>query len=659
MEIPLNRLIFVKTWSKKYFTVAILVLSAVRTFAVKHKEIVIDAGPAKAIVSPMHHGLMTEEINHSYDGGLYAEVIQNRSFKDDEKRPVHWSAFPSEESSKLTLDRDIYLSADQPVSLRVDAVKLGGVANDGYWGIPIYPKTKYRLRFFARTGLSGPKVLTAKLVGDDGTLLGEARISGVTDSWKKFECELTTVETKPSSKAKFAVVSETGGTFWLSVVSVFPPTWKDRPNGMRRDLMQMMASMHPGFLRFPGGNYLEGYTHEARFKWKETLGPIEERPGHQGPWGYRSSDGVGLLEFLLWCEDLGMEPVLGIYAGYALDGKHITHGRDLEPFIQDALEEIEYVTGSSDTKWGARRAADGHPAPFKLRYVEIGNEDWFDKSGSYKDRYVQFHDAIKKHYPSLKLISSIGSEQKAELLVDRRTPDVLDEHYYRSTDEFIENAHQFESYRREGQEIFVGEWAAHEDSSLRPWDKGSQALAPTPSMLAAIGDAVWMTTMERNADLITMQCYAPLFVNVNPGARQWRPNLIGYDAIRSYGSPSYHTICMFAQNIGDEILKISACPEGLYVSATRESKTGTIYIKIVNRSAGQEAFRLKLSGSSEIRSGRMLRICADSNATNTIENPNMVLPIEAKTRDFSDSINLVVPENSINVFVARGKESKN
>ena len=642
----------------KHFIALILALSSPLAFASAQPEIGIDAGSAKARVSPLHHGLMTEEINHCYDGGLYAEVIQNRSFNDDEKKPVHWSAFPSEHSSKLTMDREGSLNASQPISLRIDAEKLGGVANDGYWGIPVYPKTKYKIRFFARAAQGGPKVLSAKLVGDDGTLYGKVRIAGVDSSWKKFECELTTKDIKPTAKAKFAIVSEKAGAFWLSTVSVLPPTWKDRPNGMRRDLMQMLADIHPRFLRFPGGNYLEGSTPETRFKWKETLGPIEERPGHQGPWGYRSSDGVGLLEFLLWCEDLEMEPVLAVYAGYSTEGGRINAGTDLEPFVQDALDEIEYVTGSIDTKWGAKRAANGHPGPFKLRYVEIGNEDWFDKSGSYRDRYVQFNDAIKKRFPALKLISSIGSEQKAELLVNQRIPDVLDEHYYRSTDEFIKNARQFESYKRGNQEVFVGEWAAHEDASVRPWDKGSRSLPPTPSMLAAIGDAVWMTAMERNADLITMQCYAPLLVNVNPGAGQWRPNLIGYDALRSYGSPSFYTISLFAKYIGDEVLNITTYPEGVHVSATRESKTGVIYVKVVNGTGLDKAACIKLTGVRGTFSGRQLRISGDNSATNSLDNPTSVIPQESSLADFSECLDLTLLRNSINVLILNPKKAE-
>ena len=227
----------------------------------------------------------------------------------------------------------------------------------------------------------------------------------------------------------------------------------------------MLVDLNPKFLRFPGGNYVEGDTVETRFEWKKTIGPIEERHGHPCPWGYRSTDGMGLLEFLEWCEDMKAEPVLAVYAGYSLKGMHVNPGADLEPFVQDALEEIEYVTGDTNTTWGAQRAKDGHPAPFKLTYVEIGNEDWFDKSKSYDERFAQFYDAIKAKYPQLKVISTIGNDQPEASRVHSRKPDMTDEHYYRSVDEFVRMSPEYaRKYDRSGPEIFVGEWAAYEDS---------------------------------------------------------------------------------------------------------------------------------------------------------------------------------------------------
>ncbi len=339
---------------------------------------------------------------------------------------------------------------------------------------------------------------------------------------------------------------------------------------------------------------------KTRFDWKKTIGPIEERHGHPCPWGYRSTDGMGLLEFLEWCEDMKAEPVLAVYAGYSLNGMHVNPGPDLEPFVQDALDEIEYVTGDTNTKWGAQRAKDGHPEPFKLNYVEIGNEDWFDKSGSYDARFAQFYDAIKAKYPQLKTISTIGNDQPETARVHSRKPDMTDEHYYRSVDTFLQMSPDYaRKYDRSGPEIFVGEWAAYE-TSFPPWDRQSQKEPPTPNLKAALGDAVFMAAMERNSDLIKMQCYAPLLVNVNPGGRQWRPDLIGYDAISAYGSPSYYAIRMFSRNVGDEILSTTSAETSVQGCATRDSQTGEIFLKLVNPQTNSVPLNIEINGVASV-----------------------------------------------------------
>ena len=349
-------------------------------------SLVIDAGHPSGKVSPRLYGLMTEEINYSYDGGLYAELIHNRAFLDDTQTPVHWSVVNDDSSaSAIALDKADPYNDKLTTSVRVTVEKAtrehpAGVANTGYWGIPVNPNTRYRATLLARAGagFSGP--VTLSIVGDDGKLYASGKISALSSKWNRYEVTLRTGQLVPTAKARFRITLDQPGTVWLGLVSLFPPTWNNQANGFRKDLMQMLVDLNPKFLRFPGGNYLEGNTIETRFEWKKTLGPIEERHGHPCPWGYRSTDGMGLLEFLEWCEDMKAEPLLAVYAGYSLRGMHVNPGADLEPYVQEALEEIEYVTGETTTTWGARRAKDGHAKPFKLTYVEIGNEDWFDKS---------------------------------------------------------------------------------------------------------------------------------------------------------------------------------------------------------------------------------------------------------------------------------------
>jgi len=543
-------------------------------------------------------------------------------------------------------------------SLRLTVTKASkdqhvGVENSGYWGIPVQPKTRYRAALIMRAepGFKGP--VTVSIVSDDGhTVYAKEKFSGLAAEWKKFELTLKSKKVTPTAKARFQISIEQPATVWLSFVSLFPPTWNDRPNGLRKDLMQMLVDLNPKFLRFPGGNYVEGDTIETRFDWKKTIGPLEERHGHPCPWGYRSTDGLGLLEFLEWCEDMNAEPILAVYAGYSLKRIHVNPGPDLEPYVQEALEEIEYVTGDRNTKWGARRAKDGHPAPFPLTYVEIGNEDWFDKSGTYDGRFAQFYDAIKARYPQLKLISSIGNDQSTNSHVHSRNPDMTDEHYYRSTDEFIRMSPDYaKKYDRSGPEIFVGEWAAHEDGNIKPWSPQARQQPPTPSMKAAIGDGVFMAAMERNADLIKMQCYAPLLVNVSPGARQWRPDLIGYDAISSYGSPSYYAFQMFSRNVGDEILPATSTETAVQGCATRDSKTGEIILKLVNPQPTPEQLHIQITGiSSLVTKASAITLAAKPEDLNSITEPRKVVPVTTSFSNSKPDFDYSLPEQSIVVL---------
>lgn len=628
--------------------------------------ITIDTTKPVGKVRSIHYGLMTEEINHSYDGGLYAELIQNRAFMDDAQNPRHWSVVqPDGTQATITLDKERPRSEQLPVSLRLDVTSASkdhpaGVANGGYWGIPVKPNTRYNATIYARAapGFSGP--LTVAIQSEDGaTKYATAKIARLTGEWQPYTVTLNTGKVAPTSKTRFALTTETPGTIWLSYVSLFPPTYKNRPNGLRQDLMQMLVDMKPGFLRFPGGNYLEGNTIPERFDWKKTLGPPAERAGHPAPWGYRSTDGMGLLEFLYWCEDMGAEPLLGVYAGYSLRGDFIKPGPDLEPYVQDALDEIEYIIGDKNTKWGAVRIREGHPEPFPLHYVEIGNEDFFDKSGSYDGRFAQFYDAIKAKYPQLKIISSVGKEQPESKRVQSRKPDVVDEHYYRSAEQFLKmSSDHYERYERQGSpEIFVGEWAAHEE--IVPWDRRSRDLPPTPSMKAALGDAAFMAAMERNADLVTMQCYAPLLVNVNPGGRQWRPNMIGYDALNVFASPSYYAFHMFSTNHGDEILKATLTDApSLHSSVTRDSKSGMITLKIVNPEATSQPVKIDLTGIASLDStATSITLAADPADTNSIDVMKKVIPKTAKVSNVKPGFTYTLPSYSITVLLL-GKKSR-
>ena len=637
----------------------------------------IKADQVAAHVSPMLYGLMTEEINFSYDGGLYAELVRNRSFKEDAKEPVHWQLVQEQGGTgTMALDPSQPFNDAIATSLKLTVTKAGrvGIANEGFWGIPVKPNTRYRASFYAKAaaGFTGP--LRIAIVGNDGaTVHASAQVPRITGSWKKYEAILSTRAVKPSAENRLVISAGSAGTVWLSMVSLFPPTWNNRPNGNRKDIMQLLADMKPSFLRFPGGNYVEGRTIATRFDWKKTIGDISERPGHMNDaWRYWSSDGMGLVEFLEWCEDLHMQPVLAVYAGYSLAGERVAAGKDLEPFVQDALDEIEYVMGAAGTTWGARRAKDGHPAPFKLEYVEVGNEDQFDRqTGSYEGRFAQFFDAIKAKYPKLNVVTTAR--------VSGRNTDVLDEHYYRrSEDEMASHAHDYDTRERAGQKVFVGEWA-------------TRVGAPTPNMSGALGDAAWMTGMERNSDLVIMESYAPLFVNVNKGGMQWPTDLIGFDAMGSYGSPAYYAQQMFSVHHGDVVLPATAqgiptrewqppAPGGrrgapgtpppppqpapppqqvpmVFFDATRDSQTGTIYLKVVNRAGTPQPVQVEISGLAAVEAkGQAITLSASSpDDTNSITEPTKIVPVTTNVDGLGENFKRTFPPYSITVLQMKGR----
>jgi len=662
----------------------------------------IDADKTVGKVTPTLYGLMTEEINYSYDGGLYGELIQNRIFANtpaDNQRAgrgggrrgglatapaadqaatappiLHWSIVQSPGAQgKIALDpTDPVNTVALKNSLKLDIVSVAagqrvGVANDGYWGIPVKPNTTYRASFYAKgsADFSGP--LSIAIESNDGsTLFATGQIPQITPAWKQYTLNLTTGNVPPSATNRFIISAGSPGTVWLSLVSLFPPTYNDRPNGNRVDLMQLLVDMKPKFLRFPGGNYVEGNDLANRFNWKETIHDISLRPTHRSPWQYRSSDGMGLLEFLEWCQDMKAQPTLAIFDGFALGGRYSAQGDDLKPFVQEALEEIEYVCGDQSTTWGAERAKDGHPDPFPLTYVEIGNED--PANSGYDARFAAFYDAIKAKYPQIQVI--------ATRVVQGRTPDVVDEHNYMTAAVAMQQAHRFDNRPRTGApKVFMGEWA-------------TRVGAPTTNLQAGLSDAAFMTGLERNSDIVVMSCYAPLFVNVNPGGMQWPSDLIGYDILTSYGCPSYYVQKMFGDYLGDTLPQLTmtgiptkpytppparggrgrgtpataqaAAPargaviqlEQMYSSVTRDSASGAIYLKVVNCSETPQPTQININGVASV-DGRAKCVVLSSDSltdTNSITDPKKIVPIESAISGVSSSFSHTFPAYSVTML---------
>ena len=657
---------------------AMIAMLSTSALMLQAQQLTLRLDKAEKEVSPMLYGLMTEEINYSYEGGLYTQLVPNPSFADMfNPRGGRRGGRPNQNAPRFTVRTERWQLTDtvkvrvrqnrqqgindaNPTSLIINCEQAGlGIVSEGYWGFPIRKATSFKGAIYAKTptannneSVSPVKSLTIALKSADGsTTYAETKVSGFTNEWKKFDIQLTTSATQADTKdARLFIIANESGSIELTRVTLFAPSFKGRKNGLRVDLMEMMAEMKPKFLRFPGGNYLEGNNFANRFDWKQTIGNPDERPGHQSPWGYRSTDGLGLLEFCQWAEDTGGEPVVGVFAGYVLNGDHLD-GEYIKPFIQDALDEIEYIMGDASTKWGAVRARDGHPEPFPLHYVEIGNEDFFDRSGSYPNRFKMFYEAIKARYPQLQIISTVGYNALKSNAIPNPVVDVIDEHYYRNAFDMYRNAFQYDRYDRNGPKIFCGEWATREGS-------------PTTNMNAALGDAAWMSCMERNSDICIMSCYAPLFVNVEPGAMQWASDLIGYDVLNSYGSPSYWAQVMFSKYLGNRIVPVEATDipkqtldrndeaNAVFYTATTDTKDGKTYLKLVNAVGNNQKLTIKLDGAKKVKSkAKKIELkSARPEDTNSIDKPRNIVPQES-TQKVSKQFPITLAPYSITVLV--------
>ncbi|MGC9199988.1 MAG: alpha-L-arabinofuranosidase C-terminal domain-containing protein [Acidobacteriaceae bacterium] len=605
-------------------------------------QLQIDTAKIVRPASPGLYGLMTEEINHSYEGGLYAELLSNDTFRGNWMSVEHWDLLlKGEAQATAALDPKDGPSTALPSSLELkvtaaSAESPAGVSNPGYWGIAVRPHTMYSGSFYAEADPGMGLVRLSLIANQTGAVLASAQVALSGSGWQRYAFQLQTGQLEGSAQNHFELTVGHPGVLHLQLVTLFPPTFGDQPNGDRTDLMEKLEAMHANFLRLPGGNYLEGDRIKDRFDWEKTIGPLVDRPGHQGPWGYWSTDQFGLLEFLDWTQDLHIEPILAVYAGYSLKGDHVTPGKDLEPYVQSALDEVEYVTGDLHTKWGAERARDGHPAPFPLQYIEVGNEDWFDRSGSYPARFAQFAEALRKRYPQYKLIATAPVQEKKG-----DEPDMVDDHYYKSPEQMFALVHHYDAAPRTGPKVFVGEWA-------------TVSATPTPDFGDALGDAAWMTGMERNSDLIKIASYAPLFVNVHNNA--WSTNLIGYDASSSYGSPSYYAQCLFAAHMGDAIPQSSLTGVNpaarFFYSVTESRQQRVLHLKLVNATTVAQPLEIAIKGTSAGQhAGEIYSLHgATFAATNTLEHPTAIQPVQTTLHFSGRELKLTAPPLTIEVI---------
>ncbi len=621
---------------------------AIATALAASASLTVNAAHVGPTINSTQFGAFMEEINHSGDGGLYGELIRNRDLKEDPSAPVYWTTYNTNKSSdSIGLDTTPTdgLNTANPVSLKLSIGSITasgsvGVSNSGYWGIPVRPSTTYRVSFFAKSSRPASGPLTVRLRSVlPGPTWASSTVGSVTNRWAKYTATIRTPANIPATLNNTFTIStsdpaDSGSTLWFTIVSLFPPTYDNNPNGFRIDLMQKIAALRPGYFRVPGGDYLEGDTLATSFQWQNTIGPIEDRPGHDdSAWGYWSQDGMGLLEWLELAEEAHAQVLLAVDAGYSLDGEVVPQAQ-LAPYVQSAVNEIQYATGSTRTFWGAQRAADGHPPPFDMTMVEIGNEDQFDNTGSYNAyRYPMFYDAIKAAYPQLKIVATTP--------VTSRPMDILDEHYYSNTPSFFAGeAHLFDHVSRRGPKILVSEYAAVQGSG------------PTGTLADALGEAAFLTGIERNADAVIGASYAPLLVSVN--VPNGPTNMIGYNGLTSYGSPSYWVQKMFSDGHGRQVVGSVLRAGSRNLSTVASHSRGHTYVVVVNNGGVAAKTTVKLVGLRGGATGGTANVLTgDPAAMNSLSDPDAVAPKASGLGMRGASFSYTFPAHSMTVLSLR------
>ena len=513
-------------------------------------KINVDVANPGVKVSPNLYGIFFEDINHAADGGLYAELISNRSFEDSDNTTPTWRTKATDGATISTqLVSKALLNNAQGKALQINVAArqnaTASLVNEGFWGINAVQGRTYKLSLWAKGSYKGG--VKARLVSADGkSVYAETAVDAkMGKKWSKFTAELTANANDP--KAQFELVFDGKGTVTLDVVSLFPPTFMNRENGLRPDLAQLLYNIRPKFVRFPGGCYVEGQeSPENAFHWEKTIGPIEERPGHKNVnWRYRTSDGMGFDEYLQLAEDLNAKPLYVVNVGLWHGG--MTPVDSIQPWIDECMNALEYANGPVTSKYGALRAKNGHPEPYNIEYLEIGNEnnqpDPALQSDHYYERFKKFKDAVLAKYPNMHLIGNVVAWGDDNPTWDsNESVELLDEHYYRNPAWFAENFRKYDGYDRKGPEIYVGEYAV------------TQGFGNMGSLDAALGEAVYMMGIENNSDIVTMASYAPIFANLND--RMWAPDMIQFTSDRVFGTPSYYVQNLMANNVGTRVLNV-------------------------------------------------------------------------------------------------------
>jgi alpha-L-arabinofuranosidase len=665
---------------KKKFFVAIMFLATLGAYAAPNEMTVLTNKPGAKVQSTMY-GIFFEDINFAADGGLYAEMVKNRSFEFPQNF-MGWRTFGNVElKNDGPFDKNPHYVR---LSYAGHAHKHTGIENEGFFGISTKKGEKYRFSVWARCPEGGKSTILVQVV--DNATMGERQEQAVCHvdvegkEWKKYTAEFEAKKTLNKQSLRIFLRGfnkQSIVTTDLEHVSLFPvDTWKGRENGMRKDLAQALADLKPGIFRFPGGCIVEGTDLETRYQWKNSVGPVENRPLNENRWHYTfdhrfypdyyQSYGLGFFEFFQLCEDFGCEALPVISCGLSCQFQNDIRDEkkvhvaldDLDSYIQDALDLIEFANGAPTTKWGKVRADMGHPEPFNLKYLGVGNEQWdYKDNPAFTARLKKFLDVLKKAHPEIKYIGTTGPDSEGEKF-DMLQPkmkelkaDLYDEHFYRNEAWFMakENRHRYDNYDRKGPKIFAGEYACH--GKGKKWNHFN----------ASLMEAAFMTGIERNADIVYMATYAPLFAHVE--GWQWRPDLIWYDNLRSFKSCSYYVQQLYSLYKGTNVLpltmngKVVAGDEdqnGLFASSVVNKETGEIYIKIINVGSTAQTAKVTLKGLKKAAGAKCITLnSTDPIAENTLDNPNKIVPVETAAQLNGNILETEVPASSFCVYVIK------
>ncbi|MBV5315368.1 MAG: alpha-L-arabinofuranosidase [Prolixibacteraceae bacterium] len=622
--------------------------------------ITVNAKTPGAAIQPTMYGIFFEDINFGADGGLYAELIKNRSFEFD-NHLLGWSAFGNVQilSEKPCFERNPNFAR---LSFQ-DELTSTGLDNEGFKGVGLKAKETYKLSFYSRNLGSDTLKVQVNLISWSNDIIASKIMKIQGNEWKKYETELLPSITDAHAKIRILLLNKGAADF--DHISMFPAkTYNNRTNGLREDLATALEDLHPGLFRFPGGCIVEGTTLDTRYQWKETIGPVENRPTNINRWNYifphkrfpdyYQSYGLGFYEYFLLSEDIGAEPLpvinCGLICQYVSKHEHEHCSvSDLQPYIQDALDLIEFANGPVTSKWGKVRSEMGHPAPFNLKFMAVGNEQW---GTPYSSRLEPFLKAIREKYPEIQIVGSSGPYPHGEDFefgwkeMRRLKADLVDEHFYRDPKWFLNNAARYDKYDRTGPKVFAGEYACHTNGQRNNFE-------------AALCEAAFMTGMERNADVVHMTAYAPLFAHVDTW--QWRPDLIWFDNLKVVKTPSYFVQQLYSKNVGTNVLATTlngqaiSGQDSLYASSVIDKNKGEIILKIANVSTRNVSLNYQLDGlkTGEYSSSHTVFHQDKITDENTFENPNLVVPVSESKKISLPKFSVELKPKSFNLIVVQ------